>query len=202
VATSDTLAFSELVQPTLLQVPQCPEAVAIVALRQAIRDFYRDTGVWLEDLQPIMILEDLKSYRVVEPRDWVIIEALQELRIDPDRMRGFNWVFELPDTLTITSETPKDETILTPRARLNLTFSGNKVLSMHADRWAHVWEHGALWYLRQQGGQPWYNLEDGEYHRNQFRMAINQVKNQMQRDFTGRDLRAKPHPFIFGGRIR
>lgn len=199
---TDTLELADLLEPILPSLPQCPTPTAESALREAARDFYRDTGVWRQDLPSIEIREGTRGYAVTPPLQ-TLIEQMHDIRLpytasdmqQRELTRTAAWQFEPPRHLVFT-ELPKDGLEVIPVAMLNLTMQATELPCDHANRYGEIMAEGALWHLYNMTGTPWAMPEKAEYHRKQFRSAIAGVRNQVQRHYRSPHQRVRPRPFI------
>ena len=190
---SSTIAFEDLADRILVQLPMCPTMVAANALRDAARDFYDETHAWKEPLLAFQILEKTYQYPAVAPFG-TAIDRITTLDLDGEPPE--QWWFQPPDKIRMGGRLPRVGTTIVPEAVLTVAHNARQIPCSHANQWAHIWEHGALWYLRSQKDTPWYSPNDAEYQRQLFRSAMLDVRNRVDAGFRDDNLRVAPHPFI------
>jgi|GEM_PF-1854392 len=174
-----TTEFIDMVDGLLEQLPQCPTAVAEQAMRKAVRDFYQATWVWTSVLPQQITQEGFKTYPVNAPYEAAIL-GLERIEYDSNSGNLPDWVFEPPRNLRFLSD-PQPDVAINPVAVLQPSAWATGVPADHPSMWLDTWEHGCLFYLRQQPQTPWYSPNDAQAQYREFKRGIAYVRAQMGR---------------------
>lgn len=71
-----TTLFTSFLPEVLPYVHDCPQIVALIAIRNAAIEFCERTGYWQVDLAAIDVVADIGTYTMVTPTDTRIVEEL------------------------------------------------------------------------------------------------------------------------------
>lgn len=189
--TTASTDFADLTSNLMVQLPGCPTILIENALRRAAAQFYKETWAWLQYLPEFTVAADAELQLMTPPAGAAIV-GIQHLESSAD-MPGY--VFAPPRSL-IFDRPPREGSTVKPLVALTLTHGASGVPDGHASLWLTTWEAGALWNLRQQKGQPWYDLNDAEYQRTQFRSGIVEERARIQSGGIAGGLAVRYRPFI------
>lgn len=182
--------FIDMVDGVLSEIPECPTVVAEQAMRRAAREFYKQTWAWTSVLPSQELRSGFRTYGVESPYAAAIL-GLDRLETDEDSLP--DWEFEPPRSLRF-KEDPEDGVVVSPVAVLQPSPWATGVPADHPNLWMDTWEHGCLYYLRQQPRQPWYAPEEARRQYRQFSEGIKRTRNHLARGHRSGPTSINPNP--------
>lgn len=184
------MELEELLPLVLPRIPSCPRAVAIGALRDAARDFARQTHTMRGELvlQPSTPPQSL--YEVAAPPD---TELIALARAEDHTGRPLAAFFEPPETVGFIQAltVPATVTMVTMPER-----TAPEVPDAFASRWDEAIKDGALFRLMSMPHVDWTHPQLADTHMQMFQRAIDEAKGGAVRGHNHADLRVRPRPFI------
>lgn len=208
--------IADFLPEVALEAVECPEAVMLNALRNAIRDFCLRSGIWAEDLADIALLTDQPEYSLTLP------DGAEFVRIEKARYNGrpvgvfteqemddsvSNWrastgaslsaIVSLSQTTIRAYPVPEadDTNPLMIRAVLKPTLAA---ATCHDDvgSWSEGIVAGALFRLKKMPNKPWSDREGAAVYRNEFEAAVGRATDSALRGHARRSLSVQHRSFV------
>lgn len=188
--TDETTLFADILTPILVQVPGCPTALVEQAIKQAATEFYEQTWCWRQRL-PEVVASD-SDVQILTPPAGTAAIALVCLE---HKGRLPRYDFWPPRAIKFAEELKEHQTFV-PIAVLKPSNDAVAVPSGHPALWQDAWEQGALWRLRIQAGQPWYNPQEAARNELLFHQAKIAERQKQSTGNTGRSITVTPYSFM------
>jgi hypothetical protein len=195
----------------------CPDPLAINAVRDACIEFCDTTGWITYETDPQSILEDVSDYSFDLPEDTTLARIL-ELYVDDVEMTpkstddlramyGTNWRTQTGSPHYYT-QLNTDEVVLVPQPTatvvddlkmtvvLKPTRTSTTVDDSVFEWWAETIAAGALMRLLSTAGQPWSNPTDAAARERTFRLGMSEAKRRRQASLTRGPLQVQMRRFF------
>lgn len=150
------------------QVPGCPMPAILGALREAAREFCRDTWVWRQK-DTVRAREGVTRYPLRLPSDSAFV-ALASVTRDG---RPLAHEFEPPETVVLVSAPRGDFEVA---LALMPSLAASAMPAYLAEQWGEAIGHGARGRLLAEPGKPWTNGPAAQDSRNLFQRAKGEAK--------------------------
>lgn len=184
------MELEELLPLVMPRVPSCPRSVAIGALRDAARDFARQTHVMRAevDLPPTDPPQSL--YEVAAPPDTELIavagaedESGRPLAVffDPPATIGFARALTVPATVVLVTMPER---------------TAPEMPDVFASRWDEAIKDGALFRLMSMPHVDWTHPQLADTHMQLFQRAVDEAKGGAARKQSHAAMRVKPRSFV------
>ncbi len=208
------MQIEEFLPEVYLDAPGVPEAVALNALRNALRDFCRESGIWQADLDPITLKADEPVYDLDAPFGAEVVRVasatyrglpvamLTEADMD-HHVTG--WREQTGSGLqAVLVSTKTMRAFPVPEADDANTVTLRAVLQPKRDaercddalgRWNEAIAAGALAKLKAIPNQPWSDREAVAFYQKTFRSGQLRARGAVIRGNSERSLTVRPRRF-------
>lgn len=211
---SSLIPLDTFLPQILVEVPECPEPVAINAIRSAIIELCDTALVWREDVEPFTLTPGQAVYDIDTPpqaRVSTIIDIVTDdtrklmavdrewlFRFDPlwaQREGSVNWYLQ-PDPETIQFvRVPYEEETIFMHCAYSPTRAGNSVPGYIFEQYLDAVRYGAWQRLMAQPSKPWTNLKvAGDYAR-WFSAAVSKYRIEVTKGRVRTNSTVQPRPF-------
>lgn len=203
--------YSQWLSVILVDVPECPKALAIEAVRQKTIEFCAKSRFWRKELDGFYTIATNSEYEVTTPTDSTVADILKikvnkqplEPKTQDDlesmysewrEVNGCPQYFFLRDTSIIVF-VPIPDTAYPVRLLVSLkpTQAAQGVDQIIFEEYKDAIKHGALAYLMQMAEKSWSNPNLSVFHDAKFNDAINRAKSRADHGYNLRKrFRTKP----------
>ncbi len=212
-----TVPYDYFLSDVMPHVPDCPEPMALGALRKSARDFLDTSLLWQEDLGPLNISAWQSEYTPVAPFGTDIAMVLRVLLHNrPLRGSTFEELDEtepgwrkvqapIPTVFVMTSAgririIPDPIEDLPEALTICVALKPNRLSpglpdSLYMD-WSETIARGAIARLFEIPGTSWFNADLATYHSRQYRAGLMRAKGKKLKSYSRVSLRAKPCAFV------
>lgn len=189
--------------PELRQVlTGATESVVIQATKATLREFYKDSGMWVETLEPIGVtdgvdLVNLSDAAVLDGHDALvhIVNYVKygDILLRPQHTLNDSILGNTPSHFYTTQSgviklipTPQTTVadILEIQVSLIPVFTNNMVHDDAFNIWFDTILDGVLGRIYQQPGKTYTNLMSAQYHLRRFRSGISKARDEARRRYT------------------
>lgn len=194
-----TVAYAQFLPEVLPFVPDCPQIVAVNAIRNACIDFCNKTWYWQVDLDPLPIVAKVSNYPIDVPSGtefiglagcwiegvWIDAQSNDELN---RKFRGLDWrtieggnpryvtQIESEEILLVPRPAETKQNALTIRAVIAPAIDSTEVGRDLLNHYRRVISLGARSYLHGTMGQPFSDLNLSEYFEGKFNRECSKVR--------------------------
>lgn len=196
--------YSVFMPEVLPYVHDCPQFVAVNAIRNAAIEFCERSHYWQVDTLPINLLVGTGTYAVPLPTETALVEVNQawikgQLLIPQSAevltriYRGVDWRTASGGPAYITaldSETvqvvpmPINAAVLNIRASIAPTRASTSIVSFIYERQLDVIAAGARARLYSMAGQPFFDPQSAELYRHKFLSGVNDARIKANRSIS------------------
>lgn len=188
-------------------VPGCPVPRLLMEVRNTAAELLRDSGLWREEIGPLILVSGLRDYLVSVPHEARLARVVgvrmggQQLRPIPlaDARGG---VSGTPTGFAVLADMrirfyPEPDSSDLPDAwvEVHLANSGDDLPDFLADRREAI-TSGALARLLVQQNTTWYNPQLGAEHLRRFRAMVADARIDGNRGHSNASLRVRPRRFV------
>lgn len=167
----------------LVQLPRCPEAVQLQALRLAARRFCLDTECWREALDEVAAVADQEEYALSPEYDDTRLLRLYSVLLDDVELAEDRWSFEADGTLVLDPAPAADGILLISAVYLPGTGCG-LFPDWLLDRWGEAIAAGAECRLKEtpenaRDPVPWYDPAGAQAAQDRYGQAVFEAKSEL-----------------------
>lgn len=212
--------LSDMLPEILVDVPGCPEHLALVHLRKACREFFRKSRAWRKSLDRIPIVNNVAVYPLDAPIDAEVIgvrsvkhndrKPLDETDPIEEDSKNLDWRFEVgsplksyhmddPNTLRVVpipSGFIEFTDYLYVIAELIPTNIATTLESTVMNRYWDSLIDGALYKLFELTKEPWADPAMATKKEIKFRARISEARIEASKGFTRKDVRVQMRPLV------
>jgi hypothetical protein len=197
-----------------VDVPDCPKALIIEAIRQKVIEFCSKTRFLRKELDGFYTVDSDSEYELETPVDTTIVDVLtvkvnkreltpktqddlENLYQDWRDQSGEPRYFFLKDTKTaVFVPIPNDIYPVRVLVVLKPTQSAQDVDEVIFEEYRDIIKHGALSYLMQMYGKAWSEPNMAVFHENKYQAGVSEALLRSQRSYALRKtFRVKPNYF-------
>jgi len=211
-----SIAFEAFLPLVLPDVPGCPQALAMAALRRGAGQLCRSAYVWTETVGPLDVVAGQAEYVCPPPADAAVVitlganlaglplRAVSAEELDARHpgwtgltaARPMRFLVPMPGTVRLVPEPSQDmPAALAVRLVLAPTHDGPSVPDhIHRDHAAAV-AHAAKAELMLVPGKPWTQPQLAEHHARQFAAHVSRARGRVTTGWTGETLTVPPRSF-------
>lgn len=205
--------FLPLVLPDL---PGCPKALALAAVKRATVELCRSAYVWIQDLGPMDVISGQAEYDCPLPSGSVPVimlsltlnglplRAATAEELDENHpgwtalmgSRPTRYLVPALGRLRLAPIPSQDlNAALVPRMALAPAQDAAGVEDLIFEQWAAAVAHGAKAELLMLRGKAWTEPTLAEHHARQFRLHVQRARGKSSSGWTGATLTARPRTF-------
>lgn len=167
----------DLVPRVASKVGGVPDPVLKQALREGAKDFFQQTGLWREDLDPIASVEGQEQYTLAHGYDADI------LRVRAVTYNDVGWAFEvgpIEETVTLSPAPGEDDLDIVASVTFLPKVSNDTYPETLLSRWDSAIVAGVLADLYGRAGMPWSNERRAQMAEQDYRYAVADGKRETQ----------------------
>lgn len=176
--------YSKLLPLVLPTVRNVPKAAAVNALRESAIEFCASTGVWQEDLDPVIILAGSTSGDMDAPTGAVIHRVVSVVGQDGYALTTGAYS-TTRQTLTLI-DAPKENITVNVRAVLKPSATGTKINDDIAEEFGSDIAHGAIARLKAQSGAEWFDAQGSAVSAEVFKSGVAKAKKDILLGMSGK----------------
>lgn len=207
-----TVPYSQWLPYVLVNVPDCPRALVLEAIRQKTIEFCEKSRFWRTELDGFYTVATDSEYEITSPVDSTIADILlikvnkqplepmtqDDLELLYSEWREVNGVpkyFFLRDTSTaIFVPIPDAAYPVRLLVALKPTQAAHGVDEIIFEEYKEAIKHGALAYLTQMPEKSWSDPNMSVFYQNQFESGLMQAKSRAEHGYNARKtFRVKPN---------
>jgi hypothetical protein len=193
------------------QVPGCSDPAADRALLHAAQEFFTETCVWNYELDPIALEPGVDGYTLPLPYDQTLVKLMGarigDKPLQPWLARGHLPERTAPEVSHVYADTPDSfkvwpipeqpqEVVL--RVSVAPSDDASGVPDTYARSYRTALVRGALSYLYDELGAPYYNEKKADRNRIMFRSGIATARVDLNQGFSTAGLRVVSRGFVHG----
>lgn len=178
------MEYTKLLPFVLPMVRNVPKASAVNALRDAAIEFCASTGVWQEDLDPVIILAGSTSGDMDAPTGAVIHRVVSVVGQDGYALTTGAYS-TTRQTLTLI-DAPKENITVNVRAVLKPSATGTKINDDIAEEFGSDIAHGAIARLKAQSGAEWFDAQGSAVSAEVFKSGVAKAKKDILLGMSGK----------------
>lgn len=212
-----TTLFTAFLTEVLPFVHDCPQFVAVNALRNASIEFCERSHYWQVDASPVDVLAGTATYTIPVPAGTAMVEINQawlkgQLLIPQSAevltriYRGVDWRTQTGPPAYITALNSNDVQLvlvpqisvaqgLTVRAVVAPTRASTGIDTFIYERQLEVIAYGARARLYGMSGQPYYDPQSSELYRHRFMAGVNDARIKANRSISRAPISVEFQPF-------
>lgn len=171
-----TSSIYDLLPLLAVEAPDCPENMLKLALREALREFCMNTGVWTEALTLASVADedeyDLADLSASDVQPWRVVQVTIDDAVQDTTL----WTFKQDGLLTLgTAPAADDQVILVDTVMLPDASCENVPVHL-LQRYRQALASAALWRLKGQTGKPWSDMQGATLKERDYRYLCGVAK--------------------------
>ena len=155
------MSMAEMKAQLLVQIPECPEALTDLYLRNAVNRVLEEVDALTKWLVPLKTKEGLRKYPLDLCAEKGTLKAIRKVELDGSALRGW----KSSNGYLILADEPSDGQVL--RIKVALRYEGGNLPEV-----LNSFENGlvawALWHLLRIQHQLWFNPQLAEDYRREY----------------------------------
>jgi hypothetical protein len=209
-------SWDEFLPLVLPDLPGCPKALALAAVKRAAEELCRSAYVWIEEIGPVDVVPGQAEYVCPVPSGatpvillglfidgWQIRAATAE-EMDAEHpgwteltaSRPIRFLVPTPGKVRLVPEPTKSmPAALTARMALAPAQNAATVEDVIIDQWSQAVAHAAKAELLALPGKPWTQPQLAEHHARQFRVQAARARGRSSTGWAGATLSVRPRQF-------
>lgn len=219
VGTTNTIAFSDMVDDLSPYVPGCPDPVIARTVRKVISDMCQRAKVWHEDFAPVDLVVGQAAYPLRPPvayatctditSGYTLIGGQKTVlsweKLDAVKARYPSWPEETSGAPQYVTSATLGQILLAPIPDTvgTLNLRGYLRPSLTAEVWdADIYDefqrvifHGVMYDLMLMNGRGWADAKLGAVHGRQWTQLLAAARDRAQRGYNTDDLSVAMRPF-------
>ncbi len=180
-----------------LDVRGCPTAVMLQQVREALRDFFKRTQCWQEDLPAISIVADQDEYDLDAPTEDSEITQITKVTLDDEVLDASVYEMDHLKNRIILTNTPDSASAdgLVVKVALQPALTATEIPTRLFSDWHVPIAAGVKSLLQFMPDKSWSNPKLGVYNQSVFEDGVARAGWEVKRKRTGRTLILRPPVF-------